>query len=232
MSLAEEDAALRQAQPDLSVGERMHILAQPLRETPAPLPVYPESLLTRGEALSIWKRRASLFGLGVVLHSGFQVNLFSVHRHPNLECVLGVTPAGELVTEYFPRGSASAPLASGLALRLILGVCAGLEFLRERGLPGKGRGLRPSDILISENWEARLSQRLLLAPDAPEAGDVSGVLRVLGQLVPRPSDPLAAALRHPRPGLGFDAMFKEFRALAKRDADLADEAVQAFVLGV
>jgi hypothetical protein len=242
MSLDDQDDTLRQTRPELSFGQRMHLIAQQSVSAKQPvdsLPVYPESLLTRGEPLSIWKRRGSLFGSEIVLHSGLRTDMCIFLRHPNLECVIGASESGELITEYLPRGSAKFLNAAApplLTLRLILGACAGLEFLRARGLAGKGRGLSPGDVLISAHWEARLSQRLLLLPESPADCDVSGVRGLLTLLLPpgphRPNSLSAAITTVLEREFNFDQLFHELRILAKRDSDFADEAVNAFILGV
>ena len=243
-----DDLKLKRTRPDLNFGQRMHILSSHPNQSQPPPRKFPENCVKRGEAMNMWKTRGSIFGTPVVLHSGFRSEFCFFQRHPNLECVIGVCESGELITEFFSRGSAHSLVQSGslppaLTLRLVLGVCAGLEFLRAKGFPGRGRGLSSKDILVSANWEARLSQRLLIShpADSNESrGDCSGVLRVLSELLPTPlqssHNSLAADLFNlltifsSKPD--FDGLFRELRLLSKRDLQVTDEAVQAFVLGL
>ena len=238
MTFADVDATMRSDRPDLTFGQRTRLITAPDTPAQSSLRVYPEACIKRGQSINAWKSHAKIFGTPVVLNTGLRTDGCTFLRHPSLECVLGVTQSGELISEYFTRGSAAQlkqPPPS-ITLRLLLGICAALEFLRSRGLSGRGRGLTLEDVFITSSWEAKISQRLLLLPDSPDAnGDVTGVQSILKSLLPDQfkSNTLSSEL-HALLGFtgNFNDLFQQLRTLAKRDSDFADEAVQAFVLGV
>ncbi|KAM1194315.1 hypothetical protein ACFX15_020622 [Malus domestica] len=122
-----------------------------------------------------------------------EVDILSRLEHPNLVCLIGYCADGKqrfLVYEYMQKGNLQDHLnAIGEAkmdwprrLKMALGAARGLAYLHSSsavGIPIVHRDFKSTNILLSDNFEAKISD-FGLATMMPEGQEIQATARVLG----------------------------------------------------
>ena len=191
------------------------------------LPIFDKSIIYK----------ETLYGTPVRLSRGaWDLEILAKIRHPNIVCIMGVvqnqliianTGRGNVVDVMSGRGG-SLPLE--ISLRIVLGVCAALDYLRNLNFFVKRETkIIPSEVFVSDSWEGLLGERLLDWNGAPPSNLLVFLLNGSSRESDYPTDGIRMALFQVTEELKFPCFFRKLRQIASQAR--TDHALLSFLNG-
>ena len=200
------------------------------------------------KALSSARSRGVFLGVEVVvkMYSEVSSEVFQ-YAHPNLTLILGRTTEGRVLTEWLPKSAElDNKLGPQTVLKIMIGLCAGIEYLTRQGVTSISKPLDIDDILLSDTYDAKIKESVFITGTQTKGqyslNDLEALGKILQKLLSVVSGEkkngllirlrdLCNKLSSNPSSFTFSSLYKTLRTIGKHNKPDETEALTPFLLG-